>query len=53
MSAFELTREAADGHDRPTDTADGAEAVIQAGEFIIRESGSAWISTESAVEVIE
>jgi hypothetical protein len=53
MSAFDLSREAAAGHDRPTDTAGGAEAVIQAGEFIIRESGSAWISTESPAEVIE
>lgn len=51
--AFELTLEAAGHQDCRTDTRNGPDAVVQADEYIIRESGSAWISAENPVEIEE
>jgi hypothetical protein len=51
MSAFELTREAVEQHDAGDDVEGGPDAVVQADEYIIRESGSAWISAEHPMEV--
>lgn len=53
MSAFELTREAAEQQDRTTGVEGGPDAVVQADEYIIRESGSAWISAANPMEVEE
>jgi len=53
MSAFELTRQAADQQDRAIGVEGGPDAVVQADEYIIRESGSAWISAANLVEVEE
>jgi hypothetical protein len=51
MSAFELSRAAVAEADRVAGVGGGPDAVVQADEYIIRESGSAWISAEHPVEV--
>jgi hypothetical protein len=51
MSAFEISRAAVDAEDRAAGAEGGPDAVVQADEYIIRESGSEWISAENPVEV--
>jgi len=53
MTAFELTLQAAEQQNLATGVKGGPDAVVQADEYIIRESGSAWISAANPVEVEE
>jgi len=54
MTAFEVAREAADRHDQKVATTDdGARVLVDDGEYVLRESPTAWIATADIVEVTQ
>ena len=55
MTAFEISRAAVDEQtdDHDAGAEDGPDVVVQADEYIIRESGSEWLSAENPVEVTQ